>query len=178
MTTTLVILFDIAIIILFVKGIKKRKNNSTYFPNFFSHFSKKKQFKITYPYKKKKLLSNAEFSFYKCLIKAIPDTHTVMSKCRIEDIIYVPKGTSNYMKYRGYIKSRHVDFVICEKKDMQTKLVIELDDKSHKQNCEIDNRKNEILKSAKIPLVRVPAQRTYNIEQIKNEIAKIEEYYF
>jgi Protein of unknown function (DUF2726) len=130
----------------------------------------KKNEEISYPYKRKKLLSNAELSFYHCLLQAIPEEDIVMCKCRMEDIMFVPRGTENHMKYRGYIKSRHVDFVICDKKTMYTKLVIELDDRSHKKTSESDKRKNEILKSVNIPIVRIPAQKTYNIEDVKKKI--------
>jgi len=131
--------------------------------------SKKKE-EISYPYKQKKLLSKAELSFYHCLLQAIPEDCIVMCKCRIEDLMYVPRGTENHMKYRGYIKSRHVDFVICDKQTMHTKLAIELDDKSHKSTSETDKRKDDIFESVKIPLKRIKAQKTYNIEEIQKKI--------
>ena len=127
--------------------------------------------KLSYPYKRKKLLSNAELSFYHCLLQAVPEEYIVMCKCRMEDIMYVPRGTENHMKYRGYIKSRHVDFVICDKQTMHTKLVIELDDKSHKNTTESDKRKDDILKSVNIPINRIQAQKTYNIEEIRKLIS-------
>ena len=129
-----------------------------------------KEKKVVYPYNRKKLLSNAELSFYHCLLQILPEEYTVMCKCRMEDIMYVPKGTENHMKYRGYIKSRHIDFVICEKNNMYTRLAIELDDKSHKNTKEIDKRKDEILKAVKIPTIRIKAQKTYNLEELKNSI--------
>ena len=130
----------------------------------------KKSKEISYPYKRKKLLSKAELSFYHCLLQAISGDEIVMCKCRIEDLMYVPRGTENHMKYRGYIKSCHVDFVICDKQSMLTKYAIELDDKSHNNKSETDKRKDDIFKSIQMSLKRIPAKKTYNIEEIKRTI--------
>jgi len=129
--------------------------------------SQKKE-KLSYPYRQKNILSKAELNFYHCLLQAIPKNYIVMCKCRIEDLMSVPPGTENRMKYRGYIKSRHVDFVICDKQSMHTRFVIELDDKSHKNTSESDKRKDEIFKSVNMPLIRIKAKKTYKIEEIKN----------
>lgn len=124
------------------------------------------------PYKKRFLLSKAEISFYHCLSQAISSSQTVMCKCRLEDIIYVPRGTQKYITYRNYIQNGHVDFAICDKANMNVLLAVELDDKSHNslKQKEKDAKKDTYLKAASVPVLRVPARRTYDINELQEKI--------
>ena len=69
---------------------------------------------LEYPYKQKYLLTKNEYKFYKTL-KTICDQKQIIicPKVRLEDFIEV-KENENKQKYRGYIKSRHVDFLLCD----------------------------------------------------------------
>lgn len=60
------------------------------------------------------------------------------------------------MKYRGYIKSRHIDFIICDK-NLHILFGLELDDKTHSYNKakKADNFKDELFKIIQIPLERL-----------------------
>ena len=60
------------------------------------------------------------------------------------------------MKYRGYIKSRHVDFLICDNK-LNIIMGIELDDNSHNKESakKTDEFKNKLFETINIPLERV-----------------------
>ena len=80
-----------------------------------------------YPYRQKFLLTKTEYAFYKILEeKCTKNGLRICPKVRLEDFISVT-GTKNIGKYRGYIKSRHVDFLICDK-DLHIKAGLELDD--------------------------------------------------
>ena len=75
---------------------------------------------------------------------------------------------------RNRIKSRHIDFLLCRMKDVQPLLAIELDDSSHesfKANAS-DVIKNEILKQAGMPLLRVRASATYDPAQLSKMIGE------
>ena len=66
------------------------------------------------PYEKCSLLTNTEQRFYSILLnEARKRNLQVCPKVRLEDIICVT-DTENKNKYRGYIKSRHVDFVLID----------------------------------------------------------------
>jgi very-short-patch-repair endonuclease len=80
----------------------------------------------------------------------------------------VKQGTENYNSFRGKIKSRHIDFAICKKEDLNVKTIIELDDKSHKNKTqkEKDRFKDNALKSAGISTIRIQAKNSYNVEEL------------
>lgn len=77
------------------------------------------------------LLTNKEKLFYKSL-KPIADELNleICPKVRLADVVEIPKGTPKYTTWFNYIKSKHIDFVICDI-EMNIVLVIEVDDKSH-----------------------------------------------
>ena len=121
------------------------------------------------PYEMKSfLLSKAENSFYKVLCHIVGDDYSVYPKIRLADIVAVKKKTKNYMSYFGRIKSKHVDFVLCDKFS-KPKIVVELDDKSHNsaKTKESDKFKNELFNKIGLKLVRVKVQSAYSVDEIK-----------
>lgn len=90
--------------------------------------------KENFPYRKKYLLTKNELEFYKCL-KIIADELNlcVLSKIRLADLIeiYGYKNNSEYFKYFGKIKAKHIDFALAKKENLEIILLIELDDFSH-----------------------------------------------
>src|SRR5580658_502080 len=62
------------------------------------------------PYRKKDyLLSIAERNFYETL-RHVADNNNciVFAKVRLEDLIWLPRNTQNLLKWRGYVRSRHI----------------------------------------------------------------------
>lgn len=122
----------------------------------------------TYPYEKKLILTKTEYKFYKEL-KTIftPEKFNICPKMRMEDFLNVT-DKKNLMKYRGYIKSRHIDFIICDK-DLHMLAGIELDDKSHntEKAARADDFKDNVFKKINIPLYRIIVAKSYN-EEITN----------
>lgn len=90
--------------------------------------------KENFPYRKKYLLTKKELEFYKCL-KIIADELNlcVLSKIRLADLIeiYGHKNNSEYFKYFGKIKAKHIDFALAKNENLEIILLIELDDFSH-----------------------------------------------
>lgn len=109
-----------------------------------------------YPYEKDFLLTKAEYAFYKALQPKCQEKNILICpKVRMEDFIKVTTK-NDYMKYRGYIKSRHVDFLLC---DINLHIIagIELDDNSHNSEKakSVDNFKDNVFKTIKLPLYRI-----------------------
>lgn len=122
-----------------------------------------------YPYKSKMLLTKTEYNFYKELRKFLDEKqYIVCPKIRLEDFIYVTNKQELY-KYRGYIKSRHIDFLICDN-DLHIKFAIELDDKTHntEKAKSTDEFKNKLFDTINIKLYRIKVGDNY-----ENEIKKI-----
>lgn len=121
-----------------------------------------------YPYRRKYLLTKTEYRFYKEL-RVVCDKKNIIicPKVRLEDFIDVTCNEER-AKYRGYIKSRHVDFVLCDN-DLNILAAIELDDYSHNSESaiRIDEFKDNLFKEIGIPLNRIKVTSDYK-QQIKN----------
>jgi|SRR3989344_1769522 len=130
--------------------------------------------KLTY-HKRDYLLSNAEKKFYDVLKIIADENNWIISlKVRLEDLIEVPHNMDYRQRWslRGRIKSRHIDFVICDKINIIPLLAIELDDSSHGRwdRVESDNNLNRILKEAGLPLLRIRAKYSYSLSEILDQI--------
>lgn len=123
----------------------------------------KEQEKAQYPYKKKHMLTKTEYDFYK-ILKSKCDTNNLLicPKVRLEDFIETT-ATTEKLKYRGYIKSRHVDFILCNDK-LKIIAAIELDDYTHntKKAEQTDAFKNLLFATIGIPLHRIIVGKDYN----------------
>lgn len=99
------------------------------------------------PYRKKFLLTKNEYWFYKNL-KEIADKYdyAILAKIRFADLVEVngEAGKSEYMKYFGKIKAKHIDFILCKKENLYPELLIELNDNSHKKEERI--KRDEFVK--------------------------------
>lgn len=86
------------------------------------------------PYNRKFLLTKNEYYFYKQL-KEIAEKFNlcILAKVRLADLIEVNNDVKgkDKLKYFSKIKSKHIDFVLCEKDNLYPKLLIELQDSSH-----------------------------------------------
>jgi len=80
----------------------------------------------------------------------------------------VKKQIKERAKFRGYIRSRHLDFLICDSY-MKPVLAIELDGSSHKSQKaqQTDQRKNQICEAVGLPLERVKVGSNYVAESLK-----------
>ena len=66
-----------------------------------------------WPYRRKPLLSPAEFSFFRVLEKAVGDGHVVHVKVRLGDLLTGWKGQPGEKTWWNKIAQKHADFVVC-----------------------------------------------------------------
>lgn len=127
-----------------------------------------------WPYQlKAKVLTEAEVNFYRVLCNYLnSEEYIVLSKVRLEDIFQVPSKTEGAFGLRNRIKSRHIDFVVCNARGFNPVVGIELDDSSHqsKKAQENDTIKDKIFKDGGLPLVRIPAKKAYTKEEVTTSI--------
>ncbi len=120
--------------------------------------------KINYSnYQKKNLLTKTEYSFYMKSRLALQEKNFYLyPKVRLEDFIEVTGEGKEKLSLRGRIKSRHVDFLVCDDK-LHIKAAIELDDRSHSsEKAQIaDQFKNDLFKSLNLPLIRIQVKQDY-----------------
>ncbi|MEX2411919.1 MAG: DUF2726 domain-containing protein [Candidatus Paceibacterota bacterium] len=127
------------------------------------------------PYKKKDyLFTYSEKTFFNVLSPIVEKHHLqIFGKVRMEDLLYLPRmERSKRMHFRGKVKSRHIDFVLCDKKNYTPVLAIELNGSSHdsKKQKEIDRFKMKALQDAGLPFLSVKYSKYYNQESLENEI--------
>lgn len=119
-----------------------------------------------------KFLSDAELSFYKVLLAAVPPGSVVFSKVRIADVLTPTEDNKSYMSAFAKISAKHFDFIICSEDRLAILAAVELDDRSHqsKKAKSRDAIVNKACSSAKLPLIRIKARASYNIQDIKKEV--------
>lgn len=127
---------------------------------------------INYPYGlRSRFLSHAEFSFFRVLQQAVGDRYYILIKVRVADLLYVKRPHENFPA-RNRIDRKHVDFVICDPNTMQPLAAIELDDSSHQRadRRDRDSFMNAAFLNAGLPLVHIPAARSYNPRRIAEHL--------
>ena len=126
---------------------------------------------IFYPYQKQTfLLTKAERSFFGVLQQAVGNDYHTFSKVRLADIIKVSSGlsASDRQKAQNRISGKHVDFVLCNTRDLAVHCVIELDDKSHEKL----ERRKRALHAAGVTIFHFSVQQTYNLNEIRKLLSK------
>lgn len=117
------------------------------------------------PYRKAYILTKTEHTFFIILVReALKHKLLVCPKVRLEDVAFVT-DKKNRNRYRGYIKSRHVDFVLMDAQ-CNTVAAIELDDPSHntKKAADTDRFKDELFKAINVPLFRIKTGTNFTEE--------------
>ncbi len=127
--------------------------------------------------KKKTLFTEAERSFLGVLDQCLDNArYRVFGKVRVADILEPnpSKNRSEWQKAFNPIKAKHFDYVICAADTLKPVCAIELDDISHnqKKRQQRDQLLESVCKDASLPLIRVPAKRSYKPEEVKALLAK------
>ncbi len=118
-----------------------------------------KQTLKAYEKRKSIFVNAAEQALFSALLRCRPSGYHIFTKVRLEDILGVKaavKDQKRRWQYRGRIKSRHVDFLICDHRG-NFMCAIELDGSAH-NNAEaemVDGFKDAIFASAGLALYRV-----------------------
>jgi len=128
-----------------------------------------------YPYTRNDVLfSVAERSFLGVLEQAVSDEYRVFGKVRVADVasVKVMKNLAVWQRAFNRISSKHFDFLLCAKDDLAIKAVVELNDKSHgsRKRQERDEFLIELCRTISLPLIIVPAQRTYSVAELREKL--------
>lgn len=128
------------------------------------------------PYTKRNdFLSPSELKFYKFLKEILGNQYEVSTKVRIPDIIQAKFGDSEYSAFNR-IKAKHVDFLICHKGTMESKMAVELDGSSHNilSRQKRDKFVDEAFANAGIPIAHIRVREEYNREEIIKQLRKVD----
>jgi very-short-patch-repair endonuclease len=128
------------------------------------------------PYRKKDcLLTPAERSFFGVLGQAIDNDLYIFAKVRLSDLLWLPKGTEKRQAHLNRIQSKHIDFVLCDRTTTEPRLLIELDDSSHRRTDRQsrDAFVDQAAGQAGLPILRVPAKRSYGVGELRQHISSL-----
>lgn len=111
-------------------------------------------------FRKNTLFNSSEHAFFINLENTLGKDFIILSKVRMEDFIEVPAGMfsqNERFSHRNRIKSRHVDYLVCRRRDSAPVLAIELDGKSHHEHVrqERDDFVDRVYKMAGLPFIHV-----------------------
>ncbi|QQR77154.1 MAG: DUF2726 domain-containing protein [Candidatus Moraniibacteriota bacterium] len=113
--------------------------------------------------KKDRVMNESEQALFINLQKTLGDRYIVLSKVRIEDFVEATHGIGGYGA-RGRIKSRHVDFLICDRATTKPLLAVELDGKSHQgeDRQKRDRFVDELYKTIGLPIRHIPVGSNFS----------------
>ena len=124
--------------------------------------------------KRRTLFSPAERSFLGVLEQAVGEEYRVFGKIRVADVLEPRHGLSRSARQSALnrISAKHFDFVLCARGDLSIACAVELDDASHNKAGRRDRDAflATACESAALPLLRISAERTYAIEEIRSRL--------
>jgi hypothetical protein len=121
-------------------------------------------------FRRKYLLTPPEKRFYNVL-RGVVDGNKIMAKVRLADLVEADERHLLRESNFDFIKSKHIDFVICDPA-LSPIIAVELDDPSHLRpdRAARDHYVNRILEIASLPILRVPTRRSYDGADIKKQL--------
>ena len=119
---------------------------------------------------RKFLLSRAEKHFYG-ILKRVVTPHTVLAKVRLADLVEADERHLLRKSNFDYIKSKHIDFVVCDAA-LCPIIAVELDDSSHQRpdRQARDRDVDRILEIAELQILHVPVAQSYDEREIERLI--------
>ncbi|GAB2661657.1 DUF2726 domain-containing protein [Vibrio panuliri] len=126
-------------------------------------------------YKKKgSLLNSKESAFYNALIAAVGQQAVVMSKVTMTKVI-APKAKDKKQWFiaNNRIAKSHFDFVVCDPRSLEVRVVIELDDGSPLSKGKVERQKllMHVCQSAGIPLIGATIKHSYQVGKLRRLLA-------
>lgn len=128
--------------------------------------------KLPFQYKQRTyFFTKNELKFYRELVKETTDLNLVLfAKVRLADIIEPKDKGKEWQSQFNRIKSKHVDFVLCELPSVKPVMVIELDDSSHDRP---DRQERDSFVDKAFSQAGIPILHTRNSSELKEKITKV-----
>jgi very-short-patch-repair endonuclease len=119
-------------------------------------------------------LSNAEKSFFHVAKTVLGEYFVICPKVNLHDLFFVTNRRENQGAVNR-INRKHIDFLVCKPKSMEPVFAIELDDSSHRRKSrrERDAFVDAVFETAGLPLLRIPAQRTYDTQALAEQFKSV-----
>ncbi|MGQ8365291.1 DUF2726 domain-containing protein [Glaciecola sp. 1036] len=127
---------------------------------------------ITFPFaSKKQLFTEAERQFLHLIETAVGDEFRVMCRIKLIDLLSLKNNTSKKMANSALLQAgkKHVDFVLCDRKDFTPVLAIDLVYGQGKDGHKLkrDYFVSGALDTVAIPHARIKAKAGYTVTEIR-----------
>ena len=121
------------------------------------------------------LLSKEERAFWFPLFKSVEGKCRIFCKVRLADVICCPPDRDDERRWFKKIRGCHVDFLICDPRTTLPPLVIELDDRRHRERPRraSDEFKDSVLRAAGVPVCRINAETAYDPIELAENIERL-----
>ncbi|ANS85560.1 hypothetical protein VSVS12_01794 [Vibrio scophthalmi] len=120
------------------------------------------------------LLNGKESAFYTALISAVGQHGVVMSKVAMSKVV-TPKATDkkSWFIANNRIAKSYFDYVVCDPRSLEVRVVIELDDGSALSKGKAERQKllMHVCKSAGIPLIGTSVKHSYQVGRLRRLLA-------
>ncbi len=120
------------------------------------------------------LLTAGERAFARVLYQAVGADFQICPKVRLADVIVVRPGVSPKHRNASFARicSKHLDFVLCHPETFEIVAIIELDDRSHgaPSRRERDAFLDRAITAAGLPILHMPAQRSYSARKLRAQV--------
>ncbi len=122
---------------------------------------------ITFPYRRKSLLSEAELAYFNVLKEAVGERFLILLKVGLHDLCEITRHEANQAAFNR-VASRHVDFVLCDPVTLAPVVAIELDDLTDysRDRADRDAFVNQLFRVIGIALIRQRVQVAYDPDAI------------
>ncbi|EGQ9416352.1 TPA: DUF2726 domain-containing protein [Vibrio cholerae] len=129
-----------------------------------------------YAYKKKgPLLDMKESAFFNALVSAVGDHGVVLAKVNMTNVITPSKVANKKHWFIAYnkISKSYFDFVVCDARTLEPRVVLELDDGKELQKGKVEREKLllHVCKSANIPLIGTNIRMSYQVGKLRRLLA-------
>lgn len=130
----------------------------------------------SYLYKVKgPILSSAQTAFYNALKEAVGEHGVILTKVSMTNVV-TPQKTSNKKQWfiaNSVIAKSYFDFVVCDPRTMQPRVVIEYDNGQKLDKGKIERQKliMQVCKSANIPLIGASVKLSYQVGKLRRLLA-------
>ena len=122
-------------------------------------------------YEKNKIMTAGELRFYKVLKYAVRNKYDVLAQVRLANVVKIQDKYFIWKKF-NLLGAKCVDFVLIDWQTGETKLVIELDDRSHERPDRIRRDKfvDSVLKESGVPILHHKYQARYETSEIRKVV--------
>jgi hypothetical protein len=126
---------------------------------------------ISFPYRRKSLLSPVELTFYNVLKAAVEDRFIILLKVGVRDLCEITHRQVTPAAFNR-VAAQRVDFVLCDQATLSPVVAIELDDSTNYPRDRADREvfMNELFRVIGVALIRHRVQPAYDTAAIERWI--------